>query len=435
MSPGDTSADIAAEVDLDESTIITAAMRNAVFDLLSQALTVDSNGNFAVNSLQLAGLGGTFDVDIPGVTSGSSFLYQFVADNGATTSGTVTTDSNGVEITIPLSAELVITDPSGVFTTTLQLTGQIVASAATSTPNDLADNYDITLAAGQTIQLATQTPLDQVSNTLDPQIAIYDADNNLLASDDNSASDGKNAVLSFTAPAAGTYRILVSGQSGTGEYVLDLNQAPLASLAGPTVAVPGQTRTFTLTATDDSSVNQRSDFTFAIDWDGDGQVDQTVAGPSGVQVDHVFTDTGSFDVTVTATDRRGAVSDSASQTVDVSNVALEADADNPSQTDLFFGGTAGDDQVAFTQLDATTVQVQITELDGVTVSQTTSYSDITGHVSAYGLDGNDTLDGSALTAIAMTAYAGTGNTTITGGGGRRCPLRWHRQRFIGWRRR
>lgn len=42
----------------------------------------------------------------------------------------------------------------------------------------------------------------------------------VLANNQNSASDGKNASLAFTAPITGTYLLRVASTSGSGEYTL-----------------------------------------------------------------------------------------------------------------------------------------------------------------------------------------------------------------------
>ena len=128
----------------------------------------------------------------------------------------------------------------------------------------------------------------------------------------------------------------------------------------------------------------------------------------------VFTD--GYQVTVTVTDSFGDTSDPETYVVPVVNASLQADTTHPGQIDLVFGGTNNDDAVTFSQIDSTTVQENITELNGAAVSQTTTYTGVTGHVIAYGLGGNDTIDGSGLNTIAITAYAGTGNDLITGGG-------------------
>ncbi len=86
------------------------------------------------------------------------------------------------------------------------------------------DRYQLDLAAGETITLQTGTPLDDPSdslaNTLDPAIAMMDAAGGILAADANSL-DGKNALLTFTAPSNGTYTVSIFAESGMGDYVLN----------------------------------------------------------------------------------------------------------------------------------------------------------------------------------------------------------------------
>jgi hypothetical protein len=87
-----------------------------------------------------------------------------------------------------------------------------------------SDYFSVQLAGGATLNLATATPGGgpfEFSNLLDPRLELYDPSGNLVATDDNSASDGRNAVLSYTATTGGNYRILVASAGGTtGEYLL-----------------------------------------------------------------------------------------------------------------------------------------------------------------------------------------------------------------------
>lgn len=87
-----------------------------------------------------------------------------------------------------------------------------------------ADYYSVQLTAGQTRFMTTSTPGDgsgEFTNTLNPKIEIYDPSGALIASDDNSAADGRNAILNFTAATTGLYRVCVTSTAGTsGEYVL-----------------------------------------------------------------------------------------------------------------------------------------------------------------------------------------------------------------------
>ncbi len=92
------------------------------------------------------------------------------------------------------------------------------------------DTYAVTLAEGATLTLQTQTPAGgpgEFVNTLNPRVRVFDAAGNLVAEDDDSAADGRNALLSFPVPegGAGTYFIEVSISLATetptrGEYLL-----------------------------------------------------------------------------------------------------------------------------------------------------------------------------------------------------------------------
>lgn len=85
---------------------------------------------------------------------------------------------------------------------------------------DVVDLYQITLDDGQAVTLFTETPPGGPLNDLDPSISIFDASGDLLTHDADSASDGRHAVIMFTAPQAGVYTVAVERESGTGEYVL-----------------------------------------------------------------------------------------------------------------------------------------------------------------------------------------------------------------------
>ena len=89
--------------------------------------------------------------------------------------------------------------------------------------NQAGDSYLISLLAGQSVTLFTETPLDGPlalpENTLDPLLTLYDSADQELATDANS-HDGKNAELTFTATIAGDYIVRVDQESGEGAYVL-----------------------------------------------------------------------------------------------------------------------------------------------------------------------------------------------------------------------
>jgi autotransporter-associated beta strand protein len=108
-----------------------------------------------------------------------------------------------------------------------------------------------------------------------------------------------------------------------------LNLAPQVELAGPTAAEAGYALAFTLTATDLSPVDQAHSFTFDIDWDGDGIVDQTVVGPSGTVIEHTYLSAGTRQIRVTATDKDGGTSGFLLHTIEVSATPPTAHAGGP----------------------------------------------------------------------------------------------------------
>jgi hypothetical protein len=74
------------------------------------------------------------------------------------------------------------------------------------------DHYRFHAVAGHTVVVETYTPAGadgSFSNDLDPVLRLYDASGVLVASDDNSARDGRNAHLEFVVPTTGDYCVAV----------------------------------------------------------------------------------------------------------------------------------------------------------------------------------------------------------------------------------
>jgi hypothetical protein len=257
-------------------------------------------------------------------------------------------------------------------------------------------------------------------------------------------ASGSAANFSFTPDDNGSYVVTLTATDKDGaagsdsQTILVDNVAPTAGVSGPSDGVPGQARTFTLTASDPSSLDQAAGFTFAITW-GDGTT-QTVSGPSGTQVSHTFTASGTRNVQVTATDRDGGVSAAATQTVPITAVALQADPTDPSKTALVVSGTPGADTITIKPADAAgtldvnigtadlgnfkpsghlivygqagddTIKLQTANISGRTVS-------VTAPAFLFGDDGKDTLDASGSSANNVLE-GGAGNDTLKAGSGR-----------------
>ncbi len=123
-------------------------------------------------------------------------------------------------------------------------TYDLYVTSVTTSPQSLlptpADFYAIDANAGDVLTFGTTTPGDGPNdppNTLDPALVLYDPDGDVAAMDDNGGGDGRNALISYTAAASGTYLVMVSNVSGAGAYVLSTGGSSASqSDAGPTVA-------------------------------------------------------------------------------------------------------------------------------------------------------------------------------------------------------
>lgn len=228
------------------------------------------------------------------------------------------------------------------------------------------------------------------------------------------------AALGITdGPYSSNVRVRVTDDAGgvktSSAVPLTVNNAPpTVNISGPTSAQRNQSPTFTLNVTDPSTVDQAAGYTFNIDW-GDGSSVQTLTGATGTTVTHKFTTVGAHTVSVTATDRNGGQSVASTSTVQVSAVSLQPNAQNANLVDLVWGGSIGDDQVRFEQINATTIRVITTIENGVAINNVEVFNGITGIVQAMGYGGSDTLDASGLTTTKAMLNGGTGNNVLYGG--------------------
>ncbi|HVX64411.1 MAG TPA: Ig-like domain-containing protein [Pirellulales bacterium] len=212
------------------------------------------------------------------------------------------------------------------------------------------------------------------------------------------------------------------------------NVPPTASVAGPTLAVRGQTQTFTLAASDPSPVDQAAAFSYLVDW-GDGSPQQTIGGAaSSTQASHIFTAGGTFTVRVWATDKDGGQSASPGAfTLAVQAAALEGG-------NLVIGGTTADDSITVAPSDkngnlAVTIngasagvfhptgQIIVyaqagndqVRLQNARIARSTVYVSVPAVL--FGGDGNDTLDARGSTANDIL-LGEAGNDVLYGGRGR-----------------
>ncbi|MFN9199230.1 MAG: beta strand repeat-containing protein, partial [Planctomycetaceae bacterium] len=212
----------------------------------------------------------------------------------------------------------------------------------------------------------------------------------------------------------GTYTVTLTLTDGT-TTVSDSftatvsNAAPvLGAIAGLAAAVRGQVVTSSLPFSDSGKSDTH---TASITW-GDGTSSTgtltAAAGVGTVSGAHVYTASGTYTITITVTDDDGS---STSQTKSLSIVAahLQVSELDPTQTDLFVGGTTGNDTIALA-LSGTNTTVTINAVSAGSFAPT-------GRIVVFGQAGNDTVSVASTITRNAWLYGDDGNDTLTGGGG------------------
>ncbi|HND52200.1 MAG TPA: S8 family serine peptidase, partial [Pirellulaceae bacterium] len=194
---------------------------------------------------------------------------------------------------------------------------------------DRGDYYRFKATAGDQLLLTTSTSTSAdvaPDRQLDPALELFDSHGVLVASDDNSAADGRNSRLAFLATESGDYVVHVVSRANRGEYVLQL-QGATGEVVAPIVVA-----TTPLDAERVPSVPQRYtvDFSEAILVSSVQPSDLEFGGRPALAVEIVDGDTLSFtpDASVdTGADRSYDVTIAAGAMVDlqgVPNAALQA---------------------------------------------------------------------------------------------------------------
>ena len=239
-----------------------------------------------------------------------------------------------------------------------------------------------------------------------------------------SLSDDAPAGMTID-PATGIVTWLVPDSTGNDEYFVTVlvsdsgtpalsaetvvsitvtNVAATASVSGPATGVRGQARTFVLSANDPSAADQAAGFKFEIDWNDDGIVDESVSGPSGLEVTHRFTDARLQKVRVTASDRDEAVSNVTSHDIAITAASMQGD-------QLVIGGTTSNDTITIAPTTrAGEIEVRI---NGVRVGRYQSPSRLV----AFGQDGKDSIKVDTRLTLSAELHGDTGNDTLSGGSG------------------
>lgn len=127
---------------------------------------------------------------------------------------------------------------------------------------------------------------------------------------------------------------------------------------------------------DPSPIDQASIFTYDIDW-GDGTT-ESVVGPANFTRTHVYKDSGTFTVQATVRDKDGAISNVATQDINIAAVQMQ-------DSDLAIGGASLDDLIIVEPADTNgSLKVTINGIDHGNFAPT-------GRLLIYGQDGADVI--------------------------------------------
>ncbi len=160
--------------------------------------------------------------------------------------------------------------------------------------------YRLQFQAGQAVNLSTTTPGDvtgQFVNAVNPAIDLYSPLGLLVASNDNGAPDGRNALLTYVPPTSGSYLVQVRAVAGQGEFVLNaigvLDTVPSTVVARQLFY--NQSGTSTRYDHNDLAINSFDDLAIATDktaytWENPGaatfaNVSSYTKGINGIMVD------------------------------------------------------------------------------------------------------------------------------------------------------
>lgn len=262
---------------------------------LAPVIAVDNHS--VVEEGQTADNAGTLsdpDLDVVTLTASAGTITN--NSDGTWSWSFETTDGPAQTQVVTLTAD----DGHGVVTSTFDLTVNNVAPSVTAEnatvkvdeAQSATNTGSVSDPGGDTVSLAASmgTIVDNGNGTWSWSFA---------------ASDGpdEGRVVTITATDS-------DGATTTTTFELVVNDvAPAASVSGPANGLAGQPLWFTFGATDVSPVDQNATFQYRIDWNGDGNVDETVSAPASTTVGHTFAEGGATAVLVTATDKDGGVSD------------------------------------------------------------------------------------------------------------------------------
>lgn len=340
--------------------------------------------------------------------------YTFVAADKGIRDFTGTLKTAGTQ-------SLTVTDTgTGVASSTLSST---VIPAATSTL--LVTGFPTSVMPGATYKF-TVTASDPYGNTTPAYtgtVKFTSTDGAAVLPPNYTFTSGDHGVhtdFSATLNTAGTQSItstdtVNAGITGNEDNISVVAMQPTAGISGPSpaIGVPGQPLTYTLTASE-SGLPADTVYSYSVNW-GDGSM-QALSGISGTTVDHAFPTTGTSHISLTASDPGNHASVPATTMVTLSTILTPPDPFDNTLTELWVGGTPGNDTIAITPVIINNVQGVQVGMNFVNYGSFTSIS----RVFVFGGEGDDIIKTAAQpigpVKVPVVFFGGDGNDILNASG-------------------
>lgn len=241
----------------------------------------------------------------------------------------------------------------------------------------------------------------------------FDIDWNGDGTVDETVSGPSGTTVTHAFATNGSYTIIVTATDLDGHTSAPATQAVSilfeAGIAGPALGARNQPLTFTL-STSVAGLPANTLFSYAIDWDGDGTVDQIVNGPSGATVAHSYATGGLYTIKMTATVNGQTSAGVSLATTILTFLSFQADPGDPTKLALVVDGTAGADTII---LSAATGNGVTVSMNGTTVGTfAPSGGTAFGHVIVNAGDGNDVVRLTGGLTVSALLFGGNGNDTL-----------------------
>ncbi len=353
----------------------------------------------------------------PGSIADDRFIFTPRANASGTTSFQYTvTDVNGEQSSASVTVVVApVTDAPSVSAESVSGNeGQIIPLNLKATLVDTDGSETLSVALRGVPTLATLVDADGNPLGIDLGNGVWNLTGIDLSRLFILVRDNGNFDLTLEATASETNRQVASA---TANFLVTVgNVAPAATImSAPTDASKDTTIIVQMAATDPSTIDKDSGFTYRINW-GDGTPLQVVQGLPGIPptVEHIYLQNGIYTVTISATDKDGGEGPSTSQVIRIGQSGIVDDPMNPGKTLLVLQGTDASDTIKIKREGNGGNGRLLVTING---RPTATYPIPSSRILVNGLDGDDTIIVDSNVQTNAWLVGGRGRDTLLGGSG------------------